>query len=285
MKELSIIICSRTKNLDPELEQNLYATAGCEFELVIIDNSHNKYSIFQAYNEGIRKSTAPYVLFIHDDVLFHTNGWGSILINLFEKNSEMVLIGVAGSRIKTRVPAAWWENADRHLVMNIVQNEMLSDSSQLQRKGFKEKGLEEVKIIDGVFMGFRKIKDVWFDEECKGFHNYDFNLCMEVLKRGFSIGVTEEILLEHFSVGRIDAAWIETAHHFNKKYKKQLPQKVDDFEITKADIELNYFKFIENCRYMGCRKIGFKYWLQYLSKFPASTQNRKWLEFFRKDII
>lgn len=285
MKELSIIICSRTGKLESELEENLYETAGCEFELIVIDNSSNQYSIFQAYNEGIHKSTTPFLVFLHDDIHFHTNGWGPILINLLEKNLELALIGVAGSRIRTKVPAAWWENAEEHLVVNIIQNRPESDDRKLRNTGFKNNRLEEVKMIDGVFMGLRKMEGIGFDEEAIGFHNYDFNLCMEVLKKGLNIAVTNEILVEHFSSGSIDATWIKTAHQFNKKYKKLLPQTVKGSIISKSDLHLNYYRFIENCRYMGCRKIGFKYWLKYLLHFPNSNQNKEWLDFFRKDIF
>jgi hypothetical protein len=30
-------------------------TIGCEYELIIIDNSENKYSIYEAYNLGIER--------------------------------------------------------------------------------------------------------------------------------------------------------------------------------------------------------------------------------------
>lgn len=51
---LSLIICSRTPRISEELERNIAETIGCEYELVVIDNSKNKYSIFSAYNQGVR---------------------------------------------------------------------------------------------------------------------------------------------------------------------------------------------------------------------------------------
>lgn len=54
---ISIIICSRYSSLSQELQSNIHATIGaCEYELVHIDNSENKYNIFEAYNLGVRKA-------------------------------------------------------------------------------------------------------------------------------------------------------------------------------------------------------------------------------------
>lgn len=284
MKDLSIIICSHNGQLSTEFQRNLEDTVGCSFEIILINNSRNQHSIFEAYNIGIQKSTAPFIAFLHDDIFFHSQDWGKKLIEIFKTDPNLGLLGVAGSRIRSKVPAAWWENAEYHLVINIKQYDGRSGGSKLQYNGFR-KNLEEVKTIDGVFMGLRKIEGVRFDETVPGFHNYDFNLCMEVLKRNFSIGVTREILIEHFSKGRIDASWVRSAHQVNKKYRHLLPVQVLQSEISKSDLQFNYFKFIENCRYTGCRKIGFKYWLRYLVLFPRSEQNKEWLEFFRKDII
>lgn len=45
---ISIIICSRYSSLSQELQSNIHATIGaCEYELVHIDNSENKYNILK----------------------------------------------------------------------------------------------------------------------------------------------------------------------------------------------------------------------------------------------
>jgi hypothetical protein len=42
--------------LAPDFVKNIADTIGTEYELVHIDNSDTKYSILEAYNEGIRLS-------------------------------------------------------------------------------------------------------------------------------------------------------------------------------------------------------------------------------------
>ena len=53
---ISIIICSRTPDISRELKQNIATKIGCDYELVVIDNSSNGHSIFSAYNEGVEKA-------------------------------------------------------------------------------------------------------------------------------------------------------------------------------------------------------------------------------------
>lgn len=72
---ISVIICSRAKIIKTNLFENIKNTIGCNYELIVIDNSENKFSIFQAYNLGIEKSLGDYLCFLHDDVFIHTDGW------------------------------------------------------------------------------------------------------------------------------------------------------------------------------------------------------------------
>jgi hypothetical protein len=103
---LSIIACSRNKTLSNEFTLNIRSTFGVDYEIISIDNSENRYSIFSAYNIGISKSQYPYLCFVHEDVLFHSNNWGVNIISHLQ-DSNTGIIGVAGSDLVTRVPASW----------------------------------------------------------------------------------------------------------------------------------------------------------------------------------
>ncbi len=71
---LSIIICSRTSDISSEMRENFPNAIGTEYEWVIIDNSKLDYSIFLAYNMGVKKASGDICCFIHDVILFHSNG-------------------------------------------------------------------------------------------------------------------------------------------------------------------------------------------------------------------
>lgn len=65
---LSIIICSRNNSISDLLMNNINESVGIEHELVIVGNYNNKYSIFSAYNEGVKRAKYPYLCFMHDDI-------------------------------------------------------------------------------------------------------------------------------------------------------------------------------------------------------------------------
>ena len=119
---ISIVICSIHEGQFNQLKDIIESTIGnVQFELLRIDNSKNDFTIAEAYNEGIKQSTYPFLLFIHEDISIHTSNWGKILLKVFEKDKKIGLIGIAGSKIKTNTPTAWWENTRENLVMNLIQ--------------------------------------------------------------------------------------------------------------------------------------------------------------------
>ncbi|SDR69153.1 glycosyltransferase [Christiangramia echinicola] len=280
-KGISIVICSRNGQITRDLNNNVLNTIGCDFELVIINNSGNKYSIFEAYNLGVKKSKYEFIVFLHDDILIHTSNWGKILLNIFDQNREVGLIGVAGSRIKTSIPTAWWEHEESYLLLNILQHEE-DKKANISRKGFKTANVEDVVIIDGVFMAFRKIKDIAFNEDLKGFHNYDVNISLETLKKGYRVIVTNKILVEHFSTGAIDKDWIRSSYLLHKVYKEFLPTSVSGNIIGRREKIFAYRRYLVNCRATGHRKFALEYWLKFLFLSPFRKEHLKWFRYFLK---
>lgn len=266
---ISIIICSRTNSIPDRLLQNLQKTTGIDYELIVIDNSDNKYSIFEAYNSGIVKSSNEILCFIHDDIEIITQNWGEILIEVFNKNKKIGLIGIAGAKSKTKMPSAWWDSSQQNLSMNIVQ--LFNDGRKVHwNKGFDNTTLEEVVAIDGVFMAAKKTNGISFNSELKGFHNYDLNLSFEYLRNGYSVVVTNKILLEHFSIGILDKSWCESSLQIHKLYKDFLPLNKSPFLHLKNKEFSNGVKFISKLLEFKLKKQAFFLWLRLLWIKPLS---------------
>ena len=243
---LSIIICSRKNTIPEELSKNIDETIGCAYELVVIDNSENKLSIFEAYNLGIEKSKGDYLCFIHDDILFHTQNWGEVVNRIFEKNKKIGLIGVAGAKSKTKIPSLWWscpkEDKLAFLIQHIPHREIERWDS-----GFEKESMVEVVAIDGVFMALKKDCRIRFNSEMKGFHNYDSNLSIECKKLEYKIVVTNAILIEHFSLGTIKGEWLESSYEFYTLYKKGLPLYLENDKFNRKQETANAIWFINEC--------------------------------------
>jgi hypothetical protein len=231
---ISIIVCSRTSDIPEALKQNIQTTIGLEYELVIVDNSKNEYSIFQAYNEGGRRAKYPYLCFMHEDILFRTNNWGQKIIKHFEDTS-IGLIGMAGTHFLPKFPSYWTNSPfiSEHNLSN--DNGKLIECFHLDL--FKGKELIDVVACDGFCLFIRKelFNSIFFDEKnFDGFHYYDMDICMQVLSQRNRVCVCRDILIEHswsnnYSKKELDA-FDRDQQIFFDKWKDHLPiaRGIDD---------------------------------------------------------
>jgi hypothetical protein len=283
MKKISIIICSQKVVLEKTFENNILETVGCDHELIVINNSDNQYSIFEAYNIGILKSTSPYLVFIHEDLIFQTSNWGNHVIQLFEEHPKFGLFGVAGSRVKTKTPSGWWDCENNHKLVNIIQHH-INGSVETQQIGFKDNHVEEAVVIDGVFLAYRKLKNVKFNECLTGFHGYDLNICFEVLLKGYKIGVTDLVSIEHFSIGTINLQWLKSVIQIHDLYKKSLPVSV----ITNQEIHDEIFsleRLLNKLIYYKKKRLFIKFWFKLFLLNPFSKKHRELINTVIKKII
>lgn len=205
----SIIICSRRGDIPSELRRNLDDTVGCEYELVIIDNSADKYSIFQAYNEGASRAKGEIICFMHEDVLFRSSGWGKTIEQHFSEDGQVGMIGFAGAHFLPEAPLYWYGSP-------FISQRNLNNDNGIVEEHFHEdwfggKNLIEVVAVDGFCFFVRRdlFQRISFDEKTyKGFHLYDMDICMQVIDAGYKVCVCRDVLAEH--------CWSEKAQ-FSKK--------------------------------------------------------------------
>ncbi|MDD4969496.1 MAG: glycosyltransferase [Paludibacter sp.] len=220
---LSIIVCSRNKMLSTAFIDNIKNTVGVDYEIISIDNSANQYSIFSAYNTGFAKSKFPYVCFVHEDVLFHTQNWGEIVIQHLQSPGTGIL-GLAGGDLATRVPASW---STLMSCVNIIQSDRnrRKESKQIiHPENFKD-SKRSVILLDGVLMCMTSelMKKIHFDEQFNGFHGYDFDISIQSTLAGYTNYVLYDIKLEHFSRGKTDDVYYRNLISVFKKWENSLP--------------------------------------------------------------
>ena len=276
---ISIIICSRTQVISPIFSQNIAETIGSAYELIVIDNSKNTFSIFEAYNIGIKKSTGNYWCFMHDDILFHTQNWGKEIINIFEEDEKIGLIGVAGTKIKTKMPSAWFDCPESQKLIYLIQH---YDKDQIKKRetGWQIEQHDEVVIIDGVFMVGKTDENINFDERLIGFHNYDLNLSLAYRNANYKVIVTRNVLLEHFSQGKIDESWYYSTLKFDSIYRKYLPLKVsimgDVIELERLEFK-NGKQFCIDLLHYNLPHRSIKYWIKLFLLKPFSKFHLRFL--------
>jgi len=274
VNKISIIICSRTKTIAPVFLENIENTVGVNYELIVIDNSQNNYSIFEAYNLGVKKSKTDYLCFIHDDISFHTNNWGATVLDIFKNNKKIGLIGVAGAKVKTKMPSPWWNCKEKYRVISIIQHHK-SGEIENTVTGFDTNTEQEVAVIDGVFMALRKSTNASFSNEIKGFHNYDLNLSLECKKRGYKVVVTKQILIEHYSSGTLNNDWVSSTNKIHDLYKSHLPVEIIPNSLKKGDEIRNAVSFMEQCLKFDNRKVYSAIWRKLFLYHPNLSYHFK----------
>lgn len=195
---LSIIICSKNPDVSPELRQNIAETIGCEHELVVIDNSHNRYSIFQAYNEGVSRAKGDILCFMHDDILYRSTCWGNIVQEVFH-DSSIGVIGFAGAHFLSSSP--WYWSYSPFISEHNLCNDHGKVLEFFKDDYYDENGLADLVVVDGFcfFVRSSLFDKIRFDEDTyTGFHAYDMDLCMQVLGLGLRVCACNKVLIEHF---------------------------------------------------------------------------------------
>jgi hypothetical protein len=255
------------------LKKNIAETIGESYELIVIDNSVNQFSITEAYNSGIDKARFEYLLFLHEDVYFHTLNWGCKLIGYFSALPDLGLIGVAGATFKSKAPSLWTDAPMKNWVLYLKQR--LSDGSvQLNTSEWASgNSFVDVKVIDGVFMATRKSLNFRFDQNLKGFHFYDTYLSIIVSTARLRIIVTNDILLEHFSTGKQNEEWVKSADLFHRNYSQYLPLGTLP-KKQQEEVEFqNLVKFVELCITYEKKWLALIYWIKLL--FCKSSAKKK----------
>lgn len=221
---LSVIVSSRDPASSVSHRRGVGRSVGLEHRYIRIPNPRGRIGLAAAYNIGVSRSSGEILAFVHEDVSFLTRGWGRVLEGKFRADPSVGLIGVAGTR-RLLSDDLRWGAAGPAFTRGRVVHALEGGRSRSLGLFSWNRDDAEVVAVDGLFFAVRrKLFDrVRFDEESfPGFHFYDLDLGMQVRRTARCV-VTWDILVEHHSSGRRDAAWSEAAERFREKYRDELP--------------------------------------------------------------
>lgn len=262
---LSILISSRSPSFLNDLSININATIGIPYELLVAENKDGAKGICRVYNELAQQANFNYLLFLHEDVCFHSNDWGAILIKeLNDKHTG--LIGLIGGDTITKVPSGWSKQDKRFNFGRVLQSadERIKD---LNTPGQKE--FEPVLALDGVFLACRK--SIWaefpFNEALlPGFHGYDFEFSLNIAQR-YTVKICNSILLEHFSKGNFSEDWLNVIVLLNKKWNAKLPMSLNS-DLSQSEMsDIEYWQAVMMLEYASEKKMKKKIKLYIIRQF------------------
>lgn len=232
---ISIIICSRFPDISQSLKDNIDETIGIKYELVVINNSKNQYSIFSAYNEGVHRSKFPYLCFMHDDIFYHTKDWGiKVIEHLSDK--DVGCIGNLGGHYMPKMPCSWCHTHTFSGGGYFSESENNQEKQILLEERYlgylNEENKIEAVVVDGLWFCIPRFlfNMIQFDAELyEGFHCYDMDICFHIRELGYKVLVIADVLIEHKSRGKIDNQWIINTLTFFSKWENKLPQTAGIF--------------------------------------------------------
>lgn len=236
---ITINYCTREYN--EEYEKHLIKTCGLK-NVKINPYINNGEGLTKPYNELLDKSDTDIVVFCHDDLVFKTNNWGNKLLKHFKKNSELGIIGIAGTKHLTK-SGRWWDS--KKDMRGIVEHE--KDGKSWVSKYSDDIGnkIDDVVLVDGLFFAIDKTKiKERFNEEIKGYHFYDVDFSFRNKLKNVNVGVITNIRVLHKSIGETNREWEDNRILFSEKYKNDLPFRIkEDFKNRKMKVLLSCLNF------------------------------------------
>lgn len=184
-KKIAFIICTNNKIQFDECKlyiDKLIVPDGYETELIPI---YGAVSMTSGYNSAMAETDARYKIYMHQDVYIINRYFLLNIIDIFNKDDSIGMIGMIGS---THIPpsAVMWLG-DR------VGNFRSWPGGNFEHERITEDSIiHEVESIDG-FMMVTRVDMPWRSDIFDGWDFYDVSQSFEIRKEGYKIVVPEQL--------------------------------------------------------------------------------------------
>ena len=193
-------------------------------------------SFAKGYNEALNRAKNEVIVFIREDVLVPTKGWGEKLLERFEASSFGVL-GVVGSII-VPMSGLLWEK-EEPLVGRIWYESFDKQHEQKFSESFLGKEIPVVAIDDSLFAVHKGRLKAGFDEKFVSDSFYDLDFCTTNYQKKVKIGVIFEIKVLKLGMNPQDEMWEANRKRFVKKHK-DLPLRLKpEIFLTSSTIKVD----------------------------------------------
>ena len=219
-RKIAFIICVNNNRLYREAEiyiRNLNIPEGFKIEIIPIFNAE---SMTSGYNYVMKKSDAKYKVYMHQDLFIINKNFIHEIINIFQGNDNIGIIGLAGAEY---IPSngKWWCSEKR--LGRIIH--LFEDFSFFENMfGYKNEYISQVKVIDGMLIATQY--DInWREDLFDGWHFYDISQSLEFIKKGYALvvpNVSKSWAMHACGDKDIDRSYYKYKDIFIREYKDSI---------------------------------------------------------------
>jgi hypothetical protein len=226
--KITIIICSINPERCNKTLENIRETIGVDYETIVFDNRNTGWGICKVYNHCAEKAKAPYLCFMHEDVLLGTKGWGKMLVDFAEQVPDCGVIGFAGGLRVLKNFVSWVSGETRMNVYDTIgkgREDWKLDYKRYLYINPKDESASQVLCLDGLFQFVKKSvwKEIRYDEDIyTGFHGYDVDFSFAVSQK-YKNYVLYDVDVFHDSPGKTNKEYMNSMCAFQIKWKQFLP--------------------------------------------------------------
>lgn len=184
-KKICFIICS---NNQLYLEECLFYISQLDipegYSVDIMSIAEAK-SMTSGYNEGMKATDAKYKIYMHQDVFILYKGFLKAVIDIFQSDSKIGMIGMVGAPKMSASGAMWFGMREGALYMLPCQESYKTYEYSL------EDGLHDVEAVDGLMI-ITSADLPWREDIFDGWDYYDVSQSFEFLRKGYRVVVPEQ---------------------------------------------------------------------------------------------
>ena len=213
----------------------LHVPEGWSVEVIPVLNAS---SMTSGYNQAMRSSDADIKIYIHQDVRCINRYMLDELLEIFESDVEIGMIGVAGAE-EMSLNGVWWNYPNEGKYYNLIRDNGLyvHDGSRRLAEEYNAVKFQKVNVIDGVFMA-TKIDIPWREDIIDGWHFYDVSQSMEIQRAGYKVVVYRPYnipwIIHQESIGKpLDDSYRRLRIAFLEEYKQDLLVQIK-IEVDKS---------------------------------------------------
>ena len=138
----------------------------------------------EGYEYAMQHSDAKYKIYLHQDFFLTKKNAIEIIIQLFQKNPDIGVLGLAGG--KTLPASLCWNQSE--VKYGCVAHALANEYTAVSEYGKIPGEYVSVEAVDGMFLATQY--DIpWRYDILKGWHFYDISQCLEFQKYGYKVVV------------------------------------------------------------------------------------------------